>query len=54
MEGNSGRWHAALFAKNIGGEEYYSHGFDLVDTIGANQLMLGAPSQIGVELGVRY
>ncbi|MBU2143453.1 MAG: TonB-dependent receptor [Alphaproteobacteria bacterium] len=54
VESDSGRWHAALFAKNIGGKEYYSHGFDLVDTIGANQLMLGAPSQIGVELGVRY
>lgn len=54
VESESGRWHAALFAKNIGGEEYYSHGFDLVDTIGANQLMLGAPSQIGIELGVRY
>lgn len=54
VESGSGRWHAALFARNIGGEAYYSHGFDLVDTIGANQLMLGAPSQIGLELGVRY
>ena len=43
-----------LFAKNVGGEAYYAHGFDLVDTIGANQLMLGAPSQIGIELGINY
>jgi len=54
VESDSGRWHAALFAKNIGGKEYYSHGFDLVDTIGTNQLMLGAPSQIGIELGINY
>ncbi|MEQ8559159.1 MAG: TonB-dependent receptor [Henriciella sp.] len=54
VESQSGRWHAAVFARNLGGEEYYSHGFNLADTIGANQLMLGSPSQIGLEFGVRY
>ena len=54
LESESGNWHAALFVKNISDEEYFAHGFDLANTIGANQLMLGAPQIVGVEVGVRY
>ncbi len=54
IKSRSGNWHLSVFAKNIGGEDYLAHGFDLTDTIGANQLMVGTPSQVGVELGFRY
>lgn len=43
-------WEVALFATNLLDEEYLVHGFDLGPTQGSNQLMVGRPRTVGIEL----
>ena len=46
----SGDWEAALWGKNLTGEDYFSFGLDLAGDFGFYQMIAGAPRTYGIEL----
>lgn len=51
---NEGEWKVSVFGKNLTDEEYLNEAFDLRQTFGFLQQIVGEPLTVGAEVSYRY